>query len=217
MEQLVSWSEYYKERFPTKEAIASYLVIKKQTRDALFLAIREHIGQTNKKLLEAGCGTSSASIILNQDGHMNLALDQDQKMITVGERLNQMMGTNVKYHIGDIFSLPFKDDEFDGIFSHGVIEHFDEEKIVQIVNEGIRVACKYILSFPTVFNKSPELRGDENPWTYFHWKKILEQSNGKIERIYSMYSKRPIREAINVILNRRLIWTAPNLIFVISK
>ncbi len=182
-----------------------------------FLAIRKHVGSTNKKLLEAGCGTSSASIILSQDGHTNTALDQDQEMISIEERLNQMMGTDVEHQVGDIFNLEFETDEFDGIFSHGVIEHFDDESVIQIVNEGIRVACKYILSFPTVLNRSPELRGDENPWTYFHWEKTLEKSRGKIERVYSMYSKRPIREAINVAFNRRLTWTAPNLVFVISR
>jgi SAM-dependent methyltransferase len=217
MEQYLSWPEYYKERFPTKEAIADYLAIKRKTRDALFLAIKKHIGPPYKKLLEAGCGTSSASIILNQDGYTNTALDQDQEMLAIGKRLNQIMGTNVEYRTGDIFDLEFEDDEFDGIFSHGVIEHFNEDEVVQIVNEGIRVACKYILSFPTILNRSSELRGDENPWTYFHWKRTLEQSDGKIERVYSMYSKRPIREAINVAFNRRLTWTAPNLVFVISK
>ena len=215
-ESPISWPEYYKECFINQEAAERYLQVKRETRDALFLAIKSNISP-GSHLLEAGCGTSTASVILNKDGYKNTAVDSDDQMLDIAKDLNKKMETGVHYEKSDIFSLNFPNDSFSGVFSHGVIEHFNEEKVIKIVNEGLRVAAFYILSFPTICNRSPDLRGDENPWTYFKWKNVLRESDVNIKRIYAMYSKRPIRESINVAFNRNLTWFAPNLVFVISR
>ena len=55
---------------------------------------------------------------------------------------------------GDGFSLPFKDNSFDAVYSEGVIEHFPIERSIQMLKEHARVCRpggKIIVSVPNKF------------------------------------------------------------------
>lgn len=46
----------------------------------------------------------------------------------------------------DVFSLPFKDQSFDCIYSQGLMEHFDEPKATVILREMRRLAEYVVFS-----------------------------------------------------------------------
>jgi hypothetical protein len=103
------------------------------------------------------------------------------------------------------------------VYSHGVLEHFNESEIVQAINEGLRVSPKYIVSVPTVFDVSNNLMGDENLWTRWKWKKIISKSNGKICKCLGSFPFNSKLAYLNDKLDGKLKIFAPVLIFLIER
>lgn len=67
---------------------------------------------------------------------------------------SQQQGVTVEAMKGDGFSLPFKDESFDVVYSEGVIEHFPMRRSAELVREHARV-CRpgglVIVSVPNKF------------------------------------------------------------------
>ena len=72
-------------------------------------------------ILEGGCGTGKYVYALNNYAGYN-AYGVDLAESTVS-KINELF-PNLQIQVGDVRSLPFKDDFFDGYWSLGVIEHF---------------------------------------------------------------------------------------------
>lgn len=210
------WPKYYERRVRLFGGPDGYREEKIRSRGYVLEAV-EDFTPKGGKVLEAGCGSSMLSIILNQRGFDTTCLDMDSSMLEVATSLNATFNTGVRYVRGDIFQPPFSERKFDVVFSHGVVEHFSEEEVIKLTNEALRVARVCVFSFPTICNRSNTLHGDENLWTYLKWKRTIEQSKGKVVRSYSAFSRRPIREYINVKLGRHLSLISPNVALVITE
>lgn len=87
------------------------------------------------KLLEIGCGTSSAiKKIKELDQVIGIDISREAMKIS-----NKDKNQNNAFIRGDCFKLPIADNTFDLVWSQGLIEHFSEPD--KIVNEHYRV-CK---------------------------------------------------------------------------
>lgn len=211
-----TWHEYYRKRL-AQTSVHQEIERKRNTRADTIEAVINN-SSNRKKILEAGCGTSTLSIILNRLGYENYCIDNDQGMIEIAQKFNKEAGTNVRYYLGSVFDLPFELGTFDTVFSHGVLEHFDGRHIVRAINEGLRVAETYIVSFPTVIGKGhPALYGDENLWSYFRWREIINGSDGYIDQAYSMFPKHSVKGHLNRVFRKKLYVISSELGFVIKK
>lgn len=168
----------------------------------------------NGKILEAGCGTSSLSIYLSKNGYNVSCVELNPDMLSLAIKMNESNNGKVKYSKQDITELNFKDDEFDIIYSHGVLEHFDDELLLKALQEGLRVANYYIVSVPTIWDISNSLMGDERLKTIRSWKKIINSKGYKILETIKMYPTTPILKKISKKLK---ILPSGNVIFVITK
>jgi SAM-dependent methyltransferase len=213
--KVLTWPEYYERRL-SQTTPEAYLQEKRLTRWATIAGVVDHTA-VGGRVLEAGCGTSVLSVELSRRGYFALAVDHDSDMLSIAVSLSSGLQTQVPYTQADIFNLPFKNNSIDTVFSHGVLEHFDEEGIANALLEGLRVADCYVISVPSLFNRARDLRGDENLWTVHHWRQAIALSGGRLKRVYAMYSKRPRRETINLLVGARLTWMAPNLVFVVTS
>ena len=72
------------------------------------------------RILEGGCGIGQNVYLLNKHGYDVVGIDYAQK--TVDKINTYAPELNVRF--GDVRSLVFEDDFFDGYWSFGVIEHF---------------------------------------------------------------------------------------------
>lgn len=72
------------------------------------------------KVLEAGCGVGQVVLAMRSNGFNCFGLDYASDTI---QMLNKEF-PEVPFHQGDIRSLPYEDNSFDGYISLGVIEHF---------------------------------------------------------------------------------------------
>ena len=90
-------------------------------------------------LLEEGSGSGRSSILLNSSIDKTL-LDISQDALEYAKHISRKFNIeNVKFVVGDIFQLPFKEQTFDFIWSIGVIEHYNILDIQDVFKEAIRV------------------------------------------------------------------------------
>jgi len=72
------------------------------------------------RILEGGCGIGQNVYLLNKHGYDVVGIDYAQKTV---DKINTY-APELDVRFGDVRSLVFEDDFFDGYWSFGVIEHF---------------------------------------------------------------------------------------------
>lgn len=87
-------------------------------------------------VVHAGCGSGQVDVDIAKYVDIT-ALDISNNALLIYRQVN---GDKCKTIQGNIFSMPFADESFDGIYNLGVLEHFTPEEINQILTE-----CKRIL------------------------------------------------------------------------
>jgi ubiquinone/menaquinone biosynthesis C-methylase UbiE len=101
-------------------------------------------------VLHAGCGSGK----VDQDivfSYNVTALDISYLALQIYDRINLQKALLIQ---ASIFDMPFENDSFEGVYNLGVMEHFTEEEINQILREFKRVLKpngKIILFIPPVY------------------------------------------------------------------
>ena len=107
----------------------------------------------NSTLLHAGCGSGQVDTDITRE-HSVIAFDMSAPALKIYERVHDDPHDLVR---GTIFSIPIKDGSVDGIYHLGVMEHFDEQEIEQILAEFHRIlkpGGKMVVFWPPKFGLS---------------------------------------------------------------
>jgi len=107
----------------------------------------------NSSLLHAGCGTGQVDVNLIAKYRI-IALDFSVRALELYQATN---GSLAEVKFGSILSLPFPDCTFDGIYNLGVMEHFENNELEQVLREFKRVLKpqgKIVLWWPPEFGSS---------------------------------------------------------------
>jgi len=148
------------------------------------------------KLVEIGVGTATMSIHLSKRYFEVLGIDLDPLIVAKAIETNNKLGGHAKFIAMDALDLSkfFKENAFDIAFSQGTLEHFDNEKLKQILEAQLAIAKYVILSVPSA-NWRQEDFGDERKMTVQEWKNLLNDFQLKIEHI-SYYQEGDLHIAI---------------------
>jgi len=138
-----------------------------------------------KKILEIGAGTGTMSIFLSQLGGTVTTLDNDPKVIEQARLVSGQFGGRNDIVEGDAFHLPFPNDSFDLIFHQGLLEHFSDERIRELITEQLRVAPIVLISVPNSFYPRKDF-GDERLMSKKQWGQILTPFKVSLSRDYSL-------------------------------
>lgn len=113
--------------------------------------IEEVDPKDREKIIDLGCGTgyylfllSNLPVLLELTG-----LDNDQKAI--GEAKELLPSKNIKFILGDLHRLPFKDQSFDKAVMSEVLEHVEGD--VQVLKEVYRILKRggtLVISVPSI-------------------------------------------------------------------
>ena len=103
-------------------------------KGALNHFIRKYFPPTSF-LVHAGCGSGQVDVDISKE-YKVCALDISTFALKIYKKYNPWA---YDLRRADIFHLPFKDKEVDGVYNLGVMEHFTEKEIQQILAEFRRV------------------------------------------------------------------------------
>ena len=210
-----TWSEVYInkeiEKFGNIEAFLNrdwQSIMKKKTRlrQNFFNLILKN-ANNGKPIIECGSGTGITTSYLSSLGYECYGIDLDQNLVYLSQQLSSIISPQNKPHffIGDINKIPFDDKFFSVSHSHGVLEHFNDDQIITILNEQLRVADKVIFSVPsTYFNANMtdgHVFGDERYLTNKEWVEIIKQSNGTLVSISGDHQRSLKKRMLKLINN----------------
>jgi len=118
--------------------------------DTVFCPILPKYVSSGGTILEAGCGPCGIVRALDAIGYRTIGLDFAQNTL----RQNHLLYPDMSLVVGDVWTLPFRDEVFDACISGGVIEHF-WSGYSGIISEMARVLKKGGYVFLTFPNMSP--------------------------------------------------------------
>lgn len=142
------WCNFLKVEAPTEETVARYDQIAGEygsdwrgRLDTIELAqparFEELIGLPPRKILDAGCGTGKHSVYFAGRGYNVYGIDRSTGML--GEAVKNSAGIRIIFAIGDMRSLSFPNNFFDGVWSVAAIAHLTPENKRRFVQEAYRV------------------------------------------------------------------------------
>ncbi len=111
--------------------------------------IKKHFTK-GQKVLHAGCGSGQVDTDIRKLIDIT-AFDISAHALRIYKKVN---GENCTAVQGSIFSMPFEDNSFDGLYNLGVVEHFTQDEIQQLLIECKRVIKsdgKIVVLWPPVF------------------------------------------------------------------
>jgi ubiquinone/menaquinone biosynthesis C-methylase UbiE len=98
-------------------------------------------------LLELGSDTGELSAILAIYGRITHLLDYSEENIDYAKALFQELGIEGYFYCQNILDgISMKTSSVDWVWSSGLLEHFPDEQIMDIINESVRVCKKGVMS-----------------------------------------------------------------------
>ena len=165
----IYWAKNKNSLGSTYDFIASFY------RKAIITNILNHFikkyFKQNSSVLHAGCGGGQVDLEISNYIKIT-ALDISPEALEMYQKVHHGKANTVE---GNIFSLPFADNSFDSLYNLGVMEHFTEEEIQQILKEFFRVLKKdgkMIIFWPPVFGITVNFLD----FTHFFLNKILRKN-----------------------------------------
>lgn len=163
-----------------------------------FLLFKKYV-KLPGKILDVGCGLGCTAVPLSTYGYDVTGIDNDPKVVEAAQQNAENFGGRIKILFGDALDIArvFGKDSFNACISGGVLEHFSEGQIRELINKQLYVAPVVIASMPIAVDDARELYKDHerrickdgfyrNLWTADHWLKhvlrgfnVLEHHAGK--------------------------------------
>lgn len=200
------WNSLYKEKIDAEfENFDEYFKIKMKLKQPFLKQVIKY--SKDKPILECGCGTGKATVYLASKGIKSYGMDLEEAMIKQTKGLSKKVCKEnpVKTVLGDISNIPFKDKFFSVTHSSGVLEHYSDEEIIELINEQLRVSDICVFSVPTkYFDK--KMLGNERFMTRKEWDTIINKSNAKIVKKFGYHYKTFGKRFLDVIKNPKKIF-----------
>ncbi len=179
------WGEIYQNDVDKKGGNLPYVLGKINKKKKLINLVKKY---ASKSIIECGSGTSVVSIYLASLGYEVTAVDIEDDVIRLSKKLakdyyNTLEDCKPKLNFEkkSIFELGYEKDSFDVAFSNGVLEHFTDEEIMQIIKQQLYVAKTTIVGIPTKYFESKEAKyGNERVLELSYWRKLIRNSGGVI-------------------------------------
>lgn len=180
----MNFFNYYLDEIKKYGGECNYVFAKAKEKKPLLDRIKKY--SKRGKILEAGSGSSSNSIFLASQGYLVTSLDKNKKMLDLAKKIAKQFDSKLNFIKEDI--KKFNGKEFSVVFSHGVLEHFNDKEIIEIINKELNIGEYVIFSVPSdFFNKTQAINGDERFMSKNDWKRLISITPGKIIEEFSYF------------------------------
>jgi len=167
------WVEYLERTLKGKTL--EYAVEHWSYNAQLYYQIRKAVSPP-ARILEVGCGYGLSSIYLQSCGYKVTSIDNDMQIVNMAKECADTFGFNPVIEKADAFNLNGYYGLFDLCFSAGVVEHFDKETTVRLLQEQSRCAQYVIAVIPSRYTKYTGEITDERIYNIKQFKRIFKEA-----------------------------------------
>jgi|SRR6266542_280223 len=126
----------------------------------LYLAIRGAVAE-GARVLDVGCGAGAFTSLLTTYGFAAVGVDQDSKVVEMARQVGRTLGGSATFEQADAFDLSRFYNQFDFVYSIGVVEHFDRDVTVRLIREHAKCAPSVLIAIPTRYTRYAATVTDE--------------------------------------------------------
>lgn len=194
----MGWYEVYLKDISKKGTLENYVDDKIKNKKILINLIKKYA--KGKKLIESGSGTGVLSTYMSFLGYDVTGIDIDKDILNLSKKIAKHYNSKNKptFKNKSIFKLNYKENYFDVSFSNGVLEHFNDDQIIDTLKQQMRIAKIVIFGIPTkYFNQEEAMYGDERYKNNKFWRNLINISGGVILEEKSMHYMSKMKRLLN--------------------
>jgi len=126
----------------------------------------------NERVLEVGSGTGEISLHAAQTGRRVTALDLSRESLEFVQKCAEELGITIETVTADATkSFPFAEDEFDCVWSSGLLEHFSPDERLNMLREQARITkTRLITMVPNAacvaYRAGKAYQEEQGTWAY---------------------------------------------------
>lgn len=113
------------------------------------------------RILDIGCGPGHSDIYLRALGYNVVGIDNDPAIVELATGNAEWLRSDARFEVADAFNLSPYYDQFDLVYSIGVVEHFDRDVTVKLLREQAKCAPLVVTLIPTKYIKYSAGHTDE--------------------------------------------------------
>ncbi len=168
------WVDYFEASLRGKKLL-DYAVDHWTYNMQLYYQIRKHV-LPHGRILEIGCGLGLSSIYLQECGYEVTAVDKSESVIQMARRSAEMLSSHLTIEPADALDMRKYYNGYDACFSVGVIEHFERDVTVKLLEEQKNCARCVIAVVPSKYTAYVAEITDERIYTARGLKRIFRDA-----------------------------------------
>ena len=173
----LEWAEYIAQNHNSifSELRRTYVLIK---------LIKTYISNGKGKITEVGCGSAMTSFALGEQGYSAFCLDNDFDVLRYIKEHNSYLLNYITICMANMYDLPFPNNSFNLAYSQGLLEHFQDDEIIESLKEQKRIAEIVIFDVPNKRHAAEHMIGDERLLSERKYIQLCGRANLRILSIY---------------------------------
>ncbi len=132
------------------------------------------------RLLDVGSGPGWSDLYLSALGYSVTGVDNEPALVELARARAEKLNVAAEFHCADAFDLGEFHGKFDLAFSCGVLEHFDREVTVKLLQEQSRCAKYVLIQIPTRYTAQTAPITDERIYTINELADIVKDAGMKV-------------------------------------
>ena len=128
------------------------------------------------RVLDIGCGPGFSDLYLHSAGYDVTGVDNDEAIVTLARDFSKRLGIPARFEQADASDLSSFHDRFDLVYSCGVLEHFDRDVTVRLLEEQARCAPRVLIQIPTKYTSYAAAITDERIYSIDQLKAIVRDA-----------------------------------------
>lgn len=158
------WQDYFTQASSDYHSLLAYAADHWNYHHELYFNIGKVV-KAGAKVLEVGCGLGFSTIYLQESGYKVTGIDNDTEIVEQARLNAGHFHSNARFEQADAFRLSKYHDQFDLVYSVGVVEHFDHVVTVDLLKEQAKCAEYVVAVIPTKYTKYTAVITDERIYT----------------------------------------------------
>lgn len=175
------WHEIYRAEWESRADIPRFIEKKIGYKRTFIDRIASNC-PPDGQLVEVGAGSGTVAVHLAARGYNSTIVDSSTEMLLTARAVRDAIGVDMKIINADLRHLPFPDNSFDVIYSHGVMEHFCDADIEKILRHHLRIAPTVVFAVPSA-QYTEKHYGDERFMRWKPWTDLIRRS-GHITEVF---------------------------------